>query len=202
VSQLKARQEVGELLGINPSTLGNWIRRDLGEGVTPSTAGQGGTEDELTRLRRENAQLRRANEILKTASAFSRRRSSTADSDSDRLRPRVCGTVRGGTELRQAYAANRLFDLWTANRRLYGRRKLWTAARRAGLHLGRDQVERLMKLAGVDGVRHGQRRTVTTTSDLRRPRRPRAAAAAVSAPGTARRSHRRDVFKEIARAGG
>ena len=69
VSQLKARQEVGELLGINPSTLRNWIRRDLGEGVTPS-AGADHADDELARLRRENAQLRRANEILKTASAF------------------------------------------------------------------------------------------------------------------------------------
>ena len=69
VSQLKARQEVGELLGINPSTLRNWIRRDLGEGVTPS-AGADHADDELARLRRENAQLRRANEILKTAAAF------------------------------------------------------------------------------------------------------------------------------------
>lgn len=28
VSQLRACQEVGELLGINPSTLRNWVRRD------------------------------------------------------------------------------------------------------------------------------------------------------------------------------
>ena len=69
VSQLKARQEVGELLGVNPSTLRNWIRRELGEGVTPP-AGVEPVDDELARLRRENAQLRRANEILKTASAF------------------------------------------------------------------------------------------------------------------------------------
>jgi len=69
ISQVKARQEVGDLLGINPSTLRNWIRRDLGEGVTPS-AGTEHADDELARLRRENAQLRRANEILKTASAF------------------------------------------------------------------------------------------------------------------------------------
>jgi transposase len=69
ISQVKARQEVGELLGINPSTLRNWIRRELGEGVTPS-AGSEAVDDELARLRRENAQLRRANEILKTASAF------------------------------------------------------------------------------------------------------------------------------------
>ena len=69
VSQVKARQEVGELLGINASTLRNWIRRELGEGVPPSAGGER-VDDELARLRRENAQLRRANEILKTASAF------------------------------------------------------------------------------------------------------------------------------------
>lgn len=77
-----------------------------------------------------------------------------------------------GAELRQAFLANRLFDLWAANRRLYGRRKLWIAAHRAGLDIGRDQVERLMKLAGIDGVHRGRHRTVTTTSDRRRPRHP------------------------------
>lgn len=69
VSQLWARVEVGELLGINPSTLRNWIRRDLGEGVTPSTGVEPGGE-EVTRLRREVAQLRNANEILRTSAAF------------------------------------------------------------------------------------------------------------------------------------
>jgi transposase len=72
VSQLGARREVGELLGINPATLRNWIRRDLGEGDAGPAGATGleGTDEELARLRRENAQLRRANEILKTASAF------------------------------------------------------------------------------------------------------------------------------------
>ena len=41
VSQLRAREEVGELLGINQSTLRNWIRRDLGEGATPAAGGAG-----------------------------------------------------------------------------------------------------------------------------------------------------------------
>lgn len=68
VSQPRARREVGELLGVNQSTLRNWIRRDLGEGITPAAADR--SDDEVVRLRRENAQLRRANEILKTASAF------------------------------------------------------------------------------------------------------------------------------------
>lgn len=68
ISQLRAREEIGELLGINQSTLRNWIRRDLGEGVTPAAAEQ--VDDEVVRLRREVARLRRANDILKTASAF------------------------------------------------------------------------------------------------------------------------------------
>ena len=38
ISQLRAREEVGELLGINQSTLRNRIRRNLGEGDTPAVA--------------------------------------------------------------------------------------------------------------------------------------------------------------------
>lgn len=56
-------------------------------------------------------------------------------------------------ELDDAYAANTLYDLWKRNRRLYGRRKLWKAALRAGIEVGRDRVERLMKLAGIGSVR-------------------------------------------------
>ena len=70
VSQRAAREEVGALLGVNPSTMRNWIRRELGEGVTPPAASGGPVDAELVRLRKEVAQLRRATEILKTASAF------------------------------------------------------------------------------------------------------------------------------------
>ncbi len=73
ISRRAARVEVGELLGVNESTLRNWIRRDSGEGVTPAVAER--ANDEVVQLRREVARLRRANEILKTASAFSRQRS-------------------------------------------------------------------------------------------------------------------------------
>ena len=75
-------------------------------------------------------------------------------------------------ELDDAYAANALFTLWVKNRRLYGRRKLWKTALRAGIEIGRDQVERLMKLVGIDGVRRGKHRTVTTRRDPRAPRHP------------------------------
>lgn len=75
-------------------------------------------------------------------------------------------------QLGEAYAVNQIFDLWVANRRLYGRRKLHKAARRAGIAVGRDQVQRLMKIAGISGVRRGKRRTVTTESDRTAPRHP------------------------------
>lgn len=69
VSQRAARIEVSSLLGVNEQTLRNWVRRDHGEGTTPPPGAEA-EGAEVTRLRRENAQLRRANEILKTASAF------------------------------------------------------------------------------------------------------------------------------------
>ncbi|WP_152485630.1 DDE-type integrase/transposase/recombinase [Leucobacter chironomi] len=75
-------------------------------------------------------------------------------------------------DLSDAYLANQLFDLWVRNRRLYGRRKLWKAARRAGSTVGRDQVERLMRLLGVSGIRRGKRTTVTTTGDAKAARHP------------------------------
>ncbi len=47
--------------------------------------------------------------------------------------------------------------LWEANYRVYGARKLWKAARRAGLDVGRDQVARLMRATGIEGARRSKR---------------------------------------------
>ena len=68
ISKTRAREEIGELLDVHPGALRNWVRQKNGEGITPPTGEP--VDEELTRLRRENAQLRKANEILKTASAF------------------------------------------------------------------------------------------------------------------------------------
>ena len=54
--------------------------------------------------------------------------------------------------------------LWAANYRVYGARKLWLAARRAGYGIGRDQVARLMRSAGICGVTR-RRRALTTRRD-------------------------------------
>lgn len=57
-----------------------------------------------------------------------------------------------------------LVALWTANYRVYGAHKLWKAAQRAGHEIGRDQVARLMRHAGIHGVSR-KRRLRTTRSD-------------------------------------
>jgi putative transposase len=75
-------------------------------------------------------------------------------------------------ELQQAYLVNALVDLHRANWGVYGVRKLWHAARRAGLQVGRDQVGRLMAIAGITGTIRGRHRTVTTRSDRSAPRHP------------------------------
>ena len=57
-------------LGVHHEALRNWIRQDeanRGDRQDRPTATE---TEELRRLRRENAELRRANEILKAASAF------------------------------------------------------------------------------------------------------------------------------------
>ncbi|MFC5911688.1 transposase [Streptacidiphilus monticola] len=57
-------------LGIHKEALRNWIRQaeaDAGERDDRLTTNE---RDELRQLRRENAELRRANEILKAASVF------------------------------------------------------------------------------------------------------------------------------------
>jgi transposase InsO family protein len=64
-----------------------------------------------------------------------------------------------------AHLADRLVDLWRANRSVYGIDKLHAAARRAGIDIGRDQVGRLMRIAGVAGVTRGKHKTVTTKRD-------------------------------------
>ena len=68
-------------------------------------------------------------------------------------------------DLTDAYTANEIFDLWQVNRRVYGRRKLHKAALRADIIIGRDRVERLMKIAGIEGVRRGRRSIITTVSE-------------------------------------
>jgi transposase len=68
-SKRGAISQVGEQLGINPETLRNWVKQaeiDVGQRVGTSTT----DAQRIAELERENKDLRRANAILKSASAF------------------------------------------------------------------------------------------------------------------------------------
>ena len=64
-----AIRRVSEQLGMHPETLRNWVRQaEIDGGVRSGTT----TDDakRLAELEQENRELRRANHILRTASAF------------------------------------------------------------------------------------------------------------------------------------
>jgi putative transposase len=63
-----------------------------------------------------------------------------------------------------------IVTLWQANYRVYGVRKMWKAMLRSGETVGRDQVARLMRELGIQGVRRGAK--VRTTRPVERAERP------------------------------
>lgn len=70
----KPLAHVARDLGINDTTLGNWVKADAAERGVPDSTGQvpltAQERAELARLRRENITLRTEREILKKAAAF------------------------------------------------------------------------------------------------------------------------------------
>src|SRR5665811_256857 len=106
-SQGAAIGSVATKLGMTAEMLRKWVRQAETDGGLRS----GVTTEERARvkeLERENRELRRANEILKAAAAFSGR-TSTALRRDDRLHPGAQGRVRGRADLRDA--ADRPFHL-------------------------------------------------------------------------------------------
>jgi transposase len=69
-SEWAAMGEVARLLGVGTAeTVRKWVRQaEVDGGRRPGTTSEESTE--LKRLRRENAELKRANAILKAASTF------------------------------------------------------------------------------------------------------------------------------------
>ena len=68
-TEYAAIRHVGAKLGVGPETLRKWRRRaEVHSGARPGVTSQ--EHAEIKRLKRENAELRRANEIPRTASAF------------------------------------------------------------------------------------------------------------------------------------
>ena len=68
-------------------------------------------------------------------------------------------------DMRDATTGPELRTLWEKNYSVYGRRKLWKAAKRRDVDVGRDQVARLMRRQGICGATRANKR-FTTKSDL------------------------------------
>ncbi len=81
------------------------------------------------------------------------------------------GTDPSARACRDAAVGLALKKLWEDNYGVCGARKLWKAARRAGHDIGRDEVARHMRAAGITRARRG-RRLRTTKPDPGAPRHP------------------------------
>ncbi|WP_407635326.1 IS3 family transposase [Gryllotalpicola ginsengisoli] len=204
-SKVGAIKRIADQLGINPEALRGWVRQaevDAGEapGVTTADA------QRIAQLERENRELRRANEILKTASAFFRRGGARPqdqvaqvpvavaveyiDGHRDRfgVEP-ICRVLRdAGVQIapstyyaaktrppsaravRDAQLAEEIAAAHRANLGVYGARKLHAALNRGGTQVARCTVERLMRAAGLQGVRRDKTRRTTIAAGAETPR--------------------------------
>ena len=62
-------KDVGQQLGVHPETVRNWVRQhEIDGGQRSGLTSE--NKERIKQLERENFELRRANEILKSASAF------------------------------------------------------------------------------------------------------------------------------------
>ncbi len=68
IGERGAIRRIADQLDLNPETLRSWVRAGVDQGLRDGVTTE--QREELKALRRENFELRRANEILKAASAF------------------------------------------------------------------------------------------------------------------------------------
>ncbi|MFV1963523.1 MAG: IS3 family transposase, partial [Acidimicrobiia bacterium] len=183
---------IADQLGYGTESLRRWVARaevDAGDAPGMSTAERA----RVKKLEQENRELRRANEILKRASGFlcggarppTQVMAEFIDENRDEfgVEP-ICTTLEvapstyyefksrplSARAIRDAVMMPILLALFQANYSVYGVRKLWIAATRAGHDIGRDKVGRLMRQLDIQGV--SRRRRVRTTIPDESARRP------------------------------
>ncbi len=135
-ASVAAQRRVSELLDVSPATLRGWAERAEGLGHQAGTTTE--TAAELAALRRENVELRRANEILKTASGRAdlsgAQRARRSDLPEHPLRPRA-RPISGAD-----WDPTAPMPCWThtyrANHSVYGTLKRWAEIGRRGTRHG------------------------------------------------------------------
>ncbi|MFF4696461.1 IS3 family transposase [Streptomyces chattanoogensis] len=188
-----AMKAVAAKLGIGAAeTVRTWVRKaevDAGQrpGVTSEEAA------EIKRLRAENTELRRANEILKAASAFFRGRARPAVEalvafiDAHRkvfgVEP-ICRVLTShglkiatstycaarsrapsARPVRDAELKAQISRVHADNFSVYGVRKVWRQLHRKGIPVARCTVARLMGDLGLEGARRGKKIRTTVRDD-------------------------------------
>ncbi|WP_422010114.1 IS3 family transposase [Roseateles sp.] len=191
-----AIESIAPKIGRVPQTLNEWVKRaevDAGvrEGVTTSEA------QRVKELERENRELRKANEILKLASAFfgpggARPPHQVLKAFVDRHRQQfgvesICSVLQIAPSAYWRHAARQrnpvlcsrraqrdaslvpqVQRVWQANMQVYGADKVWHQLNREGVAVARCTVERLMRQEGLQGVRRGKA-VRTTVPDPKAP---------------------------------
>ncbi|MCX4564443.1 IS3 family transposase [Streptomyces phaeochromogenes] len=188
-----AMKAVAAKLGIGAAeTVRTWVRKaEVNAGQRPGVTSDEAAE--IKRLRAENAELRRANEILKAASGFLRGRDRPAVEtlvafiDAHRqefgVEP-ICRVLTShGLKIATStyYAAkNRapsarsirdtelktpISRIHTDNFSVYGVRKIWRQLHREGIPAARCTVARLMRELGLKGVRREKKIRTTIRDD-------------------------------------
>ncbi|WP_411268450.1 IS3 family transposase [Nonomuraea sp. PA05] len=184
---------VAQQLGVHREALRGWVRQaEVDGGQRPGTS----TADaqRIAELEREVRELRRANEILKSAGSFFRpgTRPPTAqivafiDAHRDEfgvepicqvldLAPATYYAARNrlpsARERRDEQLTAEITRLWNDNFEVYGVRKMWKALNRQGIAVARCTVARLMRRLGLSGAVRGdhKRRTTIVEPQASRP---------------------------------
>ncbi|MCH4225436.1 MAG: IS3 family transposase [Alcaligenes faecalis] len=187
-----AVESIAPKIGCVPATLLDWVKRNeidsgMRDGITSSE------RERMKALEREVKELRRANEILKSASAFfgpggARPRTEEINTYIDRHRDvygvePICRVLQVAPSAYRCHAARQrcpelrsvrsqrdeglmaeIRRVWQANMQVYGVRKVWHQLQREGIAVARCTVERPMRRLGLQGVRRGKR-VRTTIAD-------------------------------------
>ncbi|MCK9553965.1 IS3 family transposase [Aquamicrobium sp.] len=195
-SEWAAMTSIAGKVGCTTETLRRWCREEASRRAGPA-AQAANDRERLKLLEREVKELRRANEILRKASALfcdggarPPRQMMMAFIDAHRedlgIEP-ICRELAIAPSSYHEHAA-RLADpdkrpararrddemraqikrVHEASFGLYGTRKVWHQLRREGVVIAKCTVERLMAAMGLAGVRRGKK-AITTVSDPKAP---------------------------------
>ncbi|MEV0136908.1 IS3 family transposase [Dactylosporangium sp. NPDC050688] len=197
-SAVGAIRRIADQLGVHPEALRTWVKKaETDAGERPGTSSS--DAERIAALERENRELRRANQILKSAAFFLRGRAGPAvamridfvDSQKEQhgVQPvlqalqdtpaQIAPSTYYAAKTRPASARSRrdseltemIKRIHRENYGVYGARKIWHELRRRGVEVARCTVERLMRAAGLRGLlRDRSPRTTRPAPETGRPR--------------------------------